>query len=249
MQDKISNSESTHKGVTEFLGWRDAGEPNSLTSYKMVQRREETENREEEENQIDKEPRMAHNSVKTGRPLTGHEAPANRETQACKVENEINDNHVLEGVLPKLGEGWKWVKQIEIVTEPRDVAEAMVKQYFGKNQEVRTAIGQPNGDYLERVRRMTAGNCSTFKIEKVTEKQVMKIIRKVDNKGSFGVDLISYKDIKLLEKYVANPLIELINLSIETRYYPSRWKTARVKPLWKGEGNDRKIPKSYKYPF
>ena len=68
----------------------------------------------------------------------------------------------------------------------------------------------------------------------------------MDSKGSFGVDLISYKDMKFLEKYVARPLTELIKLLIETRYYPLRWKTARVKPLWKGEGNDRKIPKSYR---
>ena len=42
------------------------------------------------------------------------------------------------------------------------------------------------------------------------------------------------------------PLTELINLSIETKYYPARWKTLRVKPLWKGKGNDRNVPKSYR---
>lgn len=99
------------------------------------------------------------------------------------------------------------------------------------------AIGQPSGDYLERVRRLTAGNCGKFRIEKVTERQVKNMIKKVDKKGSFGIDLISYKDIKLLEKYITKPLTEQINLSIETKYYPTRWKTARVKPLWKGTGN------------
>ena len=122
----------------------------------------------------------------------------------------------------------------------------MIKQYLGKNHEVRAAIGKPRGDYLERVRRMTAGNCSQFRVKKVTEKHVKNMIRNVANKSSFGIDLISYKDLKLLENYVARPLTELINLSIETRYYPTRWKTARVKPLWKGKGNDRKVPKSYR---
>ena len=113
-------------------------------------------------------------------------------------------------------------KENTLATEPKEVAEAMVKQYLGKNNEVREAIGEPRGNYLERVRRMTAGNCGRFKIHTVTETQVKNIIRKVDNKGSFGIDLISYKDIKLLEKYIVKPLTELINMSIQTRYYPTR---------------------------
>ena len=69
----------------------------------------------------------------------------------------------------------------------------MVKQYLGKNQEVRAAIGKPSGDYLERVRTMTAGNCIKFRVQKVTEKQVKNMIRSVDNKGSFAIDLIGIK--------------------------------------------------------
>ena len=166
-------------------------------------------------------------------------------TNACGEQDETKDCYVLEGSLPEILEGWKWVKQAELATEPTEVAEAMVKQYPGKNQEVRMAIGQPSGDYLERVRRLTAGNCGKFRIEKVTERQVKNMIKKVDKKGSFGIDLISYKDIKLLEKYITKPLTEQINLSIETKYYPTRWKTARVKPLWKGTGNDRKKCQSH----
>ena len=46
----------------------------------------------------------------------------------------------MEGALHELREGWNWVKQTQIATEPTDVAEAMVKQYLGKNIEVRKAI-------------------------------------------------------------------------------------------------------------
>ena len=232
LQDKITNSASLHKGVTEFLGWRDAGDPQTLVSYKMVQKQEEKEKRQEGQDPTDRVPNSEKDTASSCKESLGWE--------------EQNENHVLEGALPKLREGWTWVKEMKTATEPTEIAEAMVKQYLGKNLSVRKAIGHSNGEYLERVRRMTVGNCSKFRIQKVTEEQVKNMIRKVDSKGSFGVDLISYKDIKLLEKYVARPLTELVNLSIETRYYPSRWKTARVKPLWKGEGNDRKIPKSYR---
>ena len=37
-----------------------------------------------------------------------------------------------------------------------------------------------------------------------------------------------------------------MNLSLETKFYPERWKVVRVKPLFKGEGNTRQAPKSYR---
>ena len=250
----MTNSGSLHKGVTEFLGWRDPGDPNTLISYRMVKRREETEKRLEEQDGVDKVlcaggetvEKMSENNCLGEGPDYVEENPTSIQTQMCAAQNQGSDCYILEGALPMLNQGWNWVKQSQVATKPAEVAEAMVKQYLGKNLAVKAAIGKPSGDYLERVRRMTTKNCSVFRIKKVTEKQVKDMIRNVDNKGSFGIDLISYKDIKLLENYVSRPLTELINLSIETRYYPSRWKTARVKPLWKGKGNDRKIPKSYR---
>ena len=70
---------------------------------------------------------------------------------SCKESpgwEELNENHVLEGALPKLREGWTWVKEMKTATEPTEIAEAMLKQYLGKNLEVKKAIGQPTGNYL-----------------------------------------------------------------------------------------------------
>ena len=36
LQDNMLSSASLHKGVAKFLGWRKAGAPNTLLSYKMV---------------------------------------------------------------------------------------------------------------------------------------------------------------------------------------------------------------------
>ena len=114
------------------------------------------------------------------------------EAQTRGAQDKPTD-HVLEGCLPEISEGLKWVKQVQLATGPAELAEAMVKQYLGKNFEVRKSIGQPFGDYLERVRRLTAGNCGKFRIEKVTERQVRNMIKKVDKKGSFGIDLIRHQ--------------------------------------------------------
>ena len=71
-------------------------------------------------------------------------------------------------------------------------------------------------------------------------------IKKVDNKESFGHDTILYGLLKKMSRGIVGEITEIINLSLEVRRYPGRWKIARVKPLHKGEGCDRHIPKSYR---
>ena len=134
----------------------------------------------------------------------------------------------------------------KLVNKPSDVAEEMVRQFEAKNVEVKEAIGQPVSDYLARVRRLTAGNCGRFEFCEVTEKEVREAIKKVDDKESFGPDNISYGCLKKLIDYIVKPLTEIINMSIQIAKYPRCWKTARVKPIWKGKGNNRSEAKSYR---
>ena len=47
-------------------------------------------------------------------------------------------------------------------------------------------------------------------------------------------------------KLISGEMVEIMNLSLEVNRYPSTWKVARVKPLFKGEGCDRNAPKSYR---
>ena len=46
--------------------------------------------------------------------------------------------------------------------------------------------------------------------------------------------------------WISGEMVEIMNLSLEVKRYPSTWKVARVKPLFKGEGCDRNAPKSYR---
>ena len=46
--------------------------------------------------------------------------------------------------------------------------------------------------------------------------------------------------------WISQELTEIINLSLEIKVYPSRWRIARVKPLFKGEGCERTAAKSYR---
>ena len=95
-------------------------------------------------------------------------------------------------------------------------------------------------------RKLTAGNKAVFTWKKVTKKEVEKKISQVDNKESFGEDKISYGFLKKMSRWISQELTEIINLSLEIKVYPAKWKIARVKPLFKGEDCDRTAPKSYR---
>ena len=95
---------------------------------------------------------------------------------------------------------------------------------------------------MEASRRMTKGNKAIFNFRKVSVKEVERQIQKVDNKESFGHDKISYGFLKKMKRWIVAEITEIINLSLEAKRYPSRWKIARVKPLHKGGDCDRQTP-------
>ena len=140
----------------------------------------------------------------------------------------------------------KLVQDGAVITKGPELAEAMIKQYKRKEDEVQQSLGEASGNYLAAGRKLTAGNKAVFSFRKVTREQVKKQIQKVDNKESFGHDSISYGFLKKMSKWIVGELTEIMNLSLETKYYPESWKIARVKPLFKGEGSDRQAPKAYR---
>ena len=140
----------------------------------------------------------------------------------------------------------KLVQDGAVLTKGPELAEAMLKQYKRKEDEVQKSLGEASGDYLAAGRKLTSGNKAVFAFRKVTREQVEKQIQMVDNEESFGHDGISYGFLKKMSKWIGEELTQIMNLSLETKCYPDSWKVARVKPLFKGEGNDRQAPKAYR---
>ena len=138
------------------------------------------------------------------------------------------------------------VKDGNVITGDQDLAETMLNQYKQKEVEVEQALGPAKGNYLEMSRKMTQGNRGIFRFKKVLKSEVKQQIAKVDNKESFGHDLISYGFLKKISKWIVDEVTEIINLSLEVKRYPKGWKIARVKPHHKGEGCDRHAAKSFR---
>ena len=72
-----------------------------------------------------------------------------------------------------------------------------------------------------------------FKLNYVSEKEVLKIIDSLKNKSSYGTDEISNKLHKSIKNEICNPLTLIINQSLTTGIFPNAFKTSKVKPIYK----------------
>ena len=71
----------------------------------------------------------------------------------------------------------------------------------------------------------------TFQLKTVSEKGVLKILKSLKSKKSFGTDGINAEILKLGADMLVLPLTYIINSSILQGKYPTRWKEAKVIPL------------------
>ena len=61
----------------------------------------------------------------------------------------------------------------------------------------------------------------------------MKILKSLKTKQSFGCDGITLEILKLGVNVLVVPLTYIVNYSILTGKYPSRWKISKIFPLHK----------------
>ena len=74
---------------------------------------------------------------------------------------------------------------------------------------------------------------AVFLIPSITEREVTSYLLKIDSNTSTGIDDISSRMLKLAAPFVALSIAKLINLSFSLNVLPSRWKTAKVTPIFK----------------
>ena len=71
-----------------------------------------------------------------------------------------------------------------------------------------------------------------FSVDKIS-----KVIKNLDNNKAPGLDNITNTIIKLLEPSLKILLHEIFNFSYENSYFPKRWKTAKIKMIYKNKGS------------
>ena len=136
-------------------------------------------------------------------------------------------------------------KDGETVEDPLEVAELFNEFFPEKVRDLRARIKKQEGiDPLEKLREKVKELNLHFELKEVEEKDVMKLLRKLKNKTSSGIDGISSEVLKMGASVLCAPLTLIINISILSGKFPTDWKQAKCKPLFK-KGN-RKELKNYR---
>jgi hypothetical protein len=79
--------------------------------------------------------------------------------------------------------------------------------------------------------------CRKLKLKTLTEEEISKIIYSLKSK-SCELDLLPTKHLKLILPSICKVITILINKSIVEGFFPSKWKTAVIRPLLKKKGLD-----------
>ncbi len=78
-----------------------------------------------------------------------------------------------------------------------------------------------------------------FSIPSITPADVINHVVKIGSNKSTGIDNINARMLKLAAPFIAPSISKLINLSFSSAVFPSRWKTAKVTPIFKnGDSTD-----------
>ena len=136
-----------------------------------------------------------------------------------KIINEVSSKHLSKP--KKLSE----IRTEEVITSPIEIAEAF-NNYFstvGSNLASDTPLTEYGPEYyLEPIH-------SIFSLKPPTVDTVHKLLRKIDEKKSVGLDNIRNKLLKIAADVVAPPLTAIFTASINTEYFHKNGKRAEYR--------------------
>ena len=117
------------------------------------------------------------------------------------------------------------------------IVEEMAHYFANVGQTFAGKIKPSNRSELDYLKQIPP-NPLTIYLNPVTTIEISRILDKLLPKNSCGVDNINNKLLKELKSQLLVPLEQIFNRSLEEGIFPERMKTAKVIPLYKGNGRD-----------
>ena len=174
-----------------------------------------------------------------------------REKAGRNISNESTVKQVWEGIndIIKPERNTKNFLKIETiegtVEDPLQVAEEFVTFFKEKIEKLEANIKKnPDIDPLSELKEKMKNSNLKFSLKTVKEKDVLKLLKALKGKKSYGLDGITSEILKIGAEVLVVPLTWIINTSITTGEFPEEWKIAKIIPLFK-KGN-RKMMKNYR---
>ena len=118
-------------------------------------------------------------------------------------------------------------------SKPSDLTKIMNEHFIKKIQTHVSVLDASQNDPIDPVRKMMELKTCNMELSPVHPDQIDRIIAKMKNSSSCGLDTIDMKIIKLAKPQLLPVITHIVNLSISTQTFPESWKTAKIIPLHK----------------
>ena len=160
--------------------------------------------------------------------------------EAC--EENLNTGKVWKNILGYLN--WnsasspsKLLHDGDMVTSPQRMADLQNTYYINKVRDIRLNMPRQKKDPLLTVSRIMSSRNISFSVTAVLPDEVDKTIRNLKNSKASGLDNLDTYILKLVRPYIVPSVCHIVNLSIQNKKFPNKWKLAKVIPLYKGKGS------------
>lgn len=131
-----------------------------------------------------------------------------------------------------------------IISEPTQIADSLNNYFVNITSQLNISNEADNGSddvkLQNFIRSRIDAESTVFEIPLITEEETIETINKIRTNTATGPDGISARVLKAAAPVLASPLQKLLNLSINSAVFPSRWKVARVTPIHKDGSRDEK---------
>ena len=166
-----------------------------------------------------------------------------------KIENEKDSKKLLHWTSSNPPN--RFLLDGKLVTKQKVVANAQSKFYKNKVENIKHTLPRVNQDPLYELKLALenwkpVSEVPTFQLKSVSEADVFKMIKSLKNSGAYGHNGIDATFIKFCAKTLTKPVTHVINLSLGTGIFPTRWKISRIIPLLKSSDLDKLSPSSYR---
>ena len=121
------------------------------------------------------------------------------------------------------------------ITDPKEISNTFNSYFATVGSNLASTLDSDN-DNLNYQNYLTSPPRQHCTFVKITERDVLEIISKMDNKASSGYDSISNRMIKFIKNDISKSLTLIINQMLKTGIFPNSLKIAKIIPLHK-KGN------------
>jgi hypothetical protein len=131
-----------------------------------------------------------------------------------------------------------------MLTTPSEIADCHNSFFVNKVKQIHENLPAKTADPLDKLRFLMRNRSCSFQLRPVHPDTVEKILASLKNSKSCGLDIIDTFTLKLDGPYILPAITHIVNLSIANQSFPTMWKPAKVKPLFKKE--DPLSPQNYR---